>query len=379
MPRSVKSNRVGPAESTKPASTPSARERSRLLAELGAAPENVTLEVAGEAVTVTHLDRVYWPAEPSLHQAAVTKRDLLSYLVAVAPLILPHTMDRPLTIFRWPTGIHGRRVLQKHGDMTLPSFVERTYIFSEAKGHADQYLLCNNLPTLLWLAHMAVLEFHVWHSRVRAGPDTPITSTDFASSTRDLQQSIIEYPDYILFDLDPFLYAGTETRPKQPELNAPAFAMVKDIARSLKALLDGMSLVSRVKTSGKTGLHVVVPIRRTVPYAVARELARLIASHLLRQHPREITLQWTVEKRVGKVFVDANMNVRGKSITAPFSPRGIAGAPVSMPFDWRELDAIYPLDFRVPAFTASSRKLRDVWADLEARKQAIEQALAANG
>lgn len=356
---------------------PSSRERSRLLARLAAAPENVTLEIGDDLVTLTHLDRIYWPSEPSLAQGAVTKRDFIAYLVAAAPVMLPHMIDRPLTVFRWPTGIHGRRVLQKHGEVALPPFVERTRIFSEAKGHPDQYLLCNNLPTLLWLAHMGVLEFHVWHSRVRPGPDTRIASTDFASSTSAVQQSIIEYPDYILFDLDPFLYAGTETRPKQPELNAPAFAMVKRIARSLKALLDGMSLVSVVKTSGKTGLHVVVPIRRSVSYAVARELARLIASHLLRAHPREVTLQWTVEKRAGKVFVDANMNVRGKSITAPYSPRGIAGAPVSMPFEWRDLDAIYPLDFSVPTLAPKLSKLRDAWADLDARKQAIEQTLAA--
>jgi len=318
---------------------------------------------------------VYWPAEPGLQQGAVTKRDLLRYLVTAAPFLLPHVVDRPLTLFRWPTGIHGRRVLQKHGEIALPPFVERTQIFSDAKGHPDQYLLCNNLATLLWLAHMGVLEWHVWHSRVRPGDDATVKSVDFASSTSALQKSVIEYPDYILFDLDPFIYAGHETRAKEPELNARAFAQAVTIAESLEAALRAMSLRAYVKTSGKTGLHVVVPIRRSVTYQLARELARVIGEHLHQAHPREVTLSWSVDKRADKVFVDTNMNARGKSISAPYSPRALPGAPVSMPIGWKDLAGSYPLDFRVPGFLEQFPK-HDPWAAVLTDKQAVEERLA---
>lgn len=368
-PRTRRPNRVGP--------TGSPAQRTRLSRQVAAAGENVVLEIDGHEVAITHLDRVYWPSEPALDQPAVTKRDFVRYLIAAASMMLPHLIDRPLTLFRWPNGVAGRRVLQKHWEIAVPPFVERTNIFSDAKGHTDEYAMCNNLATLVWLAHMGTLEIHAWHSRVRTGPDSTITSTDFESSTAALQSSIIEYPDYILFDLDPFIYAGNETRANQPELNVSAFALVKEIALSLKVLLDDMSLFSLVKTSGKTGLHVVVPIRRTVRYDVARELARLIGVHLMRVHPGEITLQWTVQKRTGKVFMDTNMNVRGKSMTTPYSPRGLPGAPVSMPIAWRDLARVYPMDFRIPTVFAQLPKQRDPWAELITRKQPIEARLAA--
>src|SRR5690349_1723418 len=147
------------------------RSRATIRAALDAAPENAIVQVDGHAVALTHLDRVYWPAVDDLDQAAITKRDFLRYLVDVAPLMLPHLRDRPLTLFRWPEGIAGRRVLEKHWNITLPPFVERVDVFSDSKGHRDQYLLCNNVATLVWLAHMGTLEFHAWHSRVRTGPD----------------------------------------------------------------------------------------------------------------------------------------------------------------------------------------------------------------
>src|SRR5581483_9742748 len=205
---------------------PGAARRKRLMAHVAQAGESVILEIDGHEVAISHLDRVYWPAETALGQAAVTKRDFVCYLIAAARHMLPHLIDRPLTLFRWPTGVEGRRVLMKHWEIDLPPFVARTDIFSDAKGHTDEYAMCNNLATLVWLAHMGALEIHAWHSRVRPGPDTPVTSTDFAQSTKALQASIIEYPDYILFDLDPFIYAGTEARRGQPDLNAPAFTLV---------------------------------------------------------------------------------------------------------------------------------------------------------
>src|SRR5689334_16331238 len=177
---------------------------------LGAAAENAIVEVDGHAVAFTHLDRVYWPAVAALGQPAITKRDFLRYLLAVAPLILPEIRDRPLTLFRWPEGLARRRVLEKHWNIALPAFVERVDVFSDAKGRTDQYILCNNLATLLWLGHMGTLELHAWHSRVRGGPDARDAGSDFTSSPEAVEDSVLERPDYVLFDLDPFFFGNDE-------------------------------------------------------------------------------------------------------------------------------------------------------------------------
>ena len=347
--------------------------RARLFAMLRRAGHDATLAIEGAAVAVSSLDRVYWPADQ--RRPAVTKRDFLLYLIANAPSMLGAMRDRPLTLFRWPEGVGGRRVLMKHWEIRLPMFVERANIFSASKGRPDQYILCNNLPTLVWLGHMGTLEFHAWHSRVRAGDDAPAAGVDARSSLQALHASVVEYPDYMLFDIDPFFYAGTETRPKQPVPTPEGFARARRVALSLKALLDGMSLVSFVKTSGKTGLHVVVPIARTLRYDAVRAVARGIGDHLMRAHPREITVDWSVERRTGKVFIDYNMNVRGKSMTVQYSPRGLPGAPVSMPLSWRELQKMD--DAALPAFsiTTMPRRRVDPWADLAEHTQDLAQRL----
>ena len=108
-----------------------------------------------------------------------------------------------------------------------------------------------------------------------------------------------------------------------------------------------MKLEPIVKTSGKTGLHVFVPIRRTIDFDAARHVSELVGRHLMRQHPKDITMEWSVPKRTGKIFMDYNMNVRGKTLNVAYSPRGVPGAPVSMPLTWEELAKAHPLDFRI--------------------------------
>jgi bifunctional non-homologous end joining protein LigD len=350
--------------------------RARLTAALDAAGESGVVEVEGHAIALTHLDRVYWPANADLHQPALTKRDFLRYLVAVAPALLPHVRDRPLTLFRWPEGIAGRRVLEKHWNITLPPFVERVEVFSDSKARTDQYILCNNLATLMWLAHMGTLEIHAWHSRVNRRPDAADAGTDWASSGSALEASILERPDYMLFDIDPFIYSGKEPKGREPAFNAPAFAKARTIAFQLEALLDGIGLRALVKTSGKTGLHVIVPIRRTLRFRIVREMAHFIGERLLHAHPHDITVDWAVDKRTGKVFLDTNMNVRGKSITAAYSPRGLAGAPVSMPLTWAELKDADPTDFRLTTVVPLLAMRGDAWAGWLDRKQSVEDRLA---
>ena len=333
------------------------------------------LRIGDDDVAVSNLDRVYWPATPERDQPAITKRDYLRYLTVHATLLLPHIEGRPLTLFRWPEGVDGRRVLMKHWEIRLPGFVQRVDVFSESKGRPDQYILCDNLATLLWLAHMGTLEFHAWHSRVRTGSDTPVGSTEFARSLAALQASVLEHPDYLLFDIDPFIYTGREARAKQPEFSEAAFERSREVAFWLKALLDAMRLRSFVKTSGKTGLHVVVPIRRALPYATVRDVARTIGDHLMREHRDAITVDWSVDKRTGKVFIDYNMNVRGKSMTVPWSPRGLPGAPVSMPLTWQALRTADPRDHALAALLARRQRPRDPWAAIADAKQDLRALL----
>jgi bifunctional non-homologous end joining protein LigD len=334
-----------------------------------------TLAIGRHQIKLTHLDRVYWPADKALQQPPITKRDLLRYFAQVSPYILPHLADRPLTMIRMPDGIDGQRFFQKHWDQAKPPFAKTITVFSDSKDERHDYLLCNDLPTLLWLAQSGTLEFHVWHSRAKLGADTPNKKTDYASSLKSLETSVLNYPDYIVFDIDPYIYSGKEAKGAEPELNNVAFEKGKEVAFRLRELLNGMSLEPIVKTSGKTGLHVFAPIKRTIDFDEARRVSELVGRHLMRLYPKDITLEWSVPKRAGKIFMDYNMNVRGKTLNVAYSPRGAAGAPVSMPLTWDELAGAHPLDFRITNAAERLNQTGDRWRDALKEKQSIERAL----
>jgi bifunctional non-homologous end joining protein LigD len=293
--------------------------------------------------------------------------------------MLPHLRDRPLTMIRMPEGIGGERFFQKHWDQTLPDFVETVTVHSEHRGGQHRYLLANNLPTLLWLGQNGTLEFHVWHSRAQTGPDAATDATEYASSLESLEASVLNYPDYLVFDLDPYIYSGKEAPGAEPELNKRGFAVGKQVAFWLRALLQQMSLDALVKTSGKTGLHVFVPIERTVTFDAARQICETVGRHLLQAHPRQITLEWKVEKRTGKIFIDYNMNVRGKTLNVAYSPRGVPGAPVSLPLTWEELEAAEPTDFTIRNVPARLEKTGDRWHDALSGKYSLSQAFGRGG
>lgn len=343
------------------------------------APRRAFELAVGEArIKLTHLDRVYWPAEKSLDQPAVTKRDFLRYLARVSPFMLPHLAARPLTLVRYPQGIGGEHFYQKHWDQPRPDFVETVPVFSGTKGAPFEHLLCSNLATLLWLAQLGTLELHVWHSRIAPGPDAP-RGTDFASSEEALERSALNYPDYLVFDLDPYVYSGNEPKGAEPEPNEAGFEKTKEVAFRLRELLETMSLRPVVKTSGKTGLHVFVPIVRTVDFATVREICEMVGRHLMRRHPQAITMDWSVPKRTGKVFLDYAMNVRGKTLNVAYSPRARAGAPVSMPVAWEELPRVRPLDFRIPGVLGRLERSGDCWQNALTDKQDLERALVGAG
>jgi bifunctional non-homologous end joining protein LigD len=335
-----------------------------------------TLAVGPHRVPLTHLDRVYWPADKTLRQPALSKRDLLRYLTQVSPYLLPHLADRPLTMIRMPEGIAGERFYQKHWEPPLPQFAESVTIFSESRDERHDYLLCNNLPTLLWLGQSGTLEFHVWHSRARPAADAASDATDYASSAAALERSVLNYPDYLVFDLDPYIYSGKEGVGAEPEYSVAAWEKGRETAFRLRELLQAMGLAPLVKTSGKTGLHVFVPIERTLDFAAVREVAGLVGRHLLRQHPKLITMDWSIAKRTGKIFFDYTMNMRGKTLAAAYSPRGLPGAPVSMPLTWEALETAQPPDFTLATVVQRLARAGDPWRDALSRKHSLERTLA---
>lgn len=369
-----KAKRVKPARLATPPN-----EVAEVLQQLENKSNRIELAVGGARIKLTNLDRVYWPADPETKQPALTKRDLVRYLAGVSRHMLPHLRDRPLTMIRMPEGITGERFYQKHWEQARPDFVEMVSVYSGHKDEKHQYVVANNLPTLLWLGQSGTLEFHVWHSRANVAPDAANTNTDYDSSEESLEDSVLNYPDFLVFDIDPYIYSGKEPAGAEPELNKRGFEGGRRVAFWLNALLKQMSLEAVVKTSGKTGLHVFVPINRTVTFDGARQITEMVGRHLLKEHPKEITMEWATQKRTGKIFIDHNMNVRGKTLRVAYSPCGSPGATVSMPLSWEELEAAEPADFTLNNVAARLEKAGDRWHDALSAKQSLADAFGSNG
>ncbi len=378
-PRVMKAARAAPAlAAARPARRAPAAEAGpagpdraveSVLDQLTSSRDAFTLEVDGEHVSLTNLSKVLWPSA----ERPVTKRDLLVYLARASPHLLRHAQDRPLSLTRYPDGVDGPHFYQKHWPVRLPRFVATVQLNSKSEGW-QQYLLCQNLPTLLWLGQMANLEFHVWFSRVAQEPDSRDIPR-FRGPAGEAADYYSGFPDFVIFDLDPYIYSGAEAKGAEPELNRQAYAMTCQVARWLKDLLDGLSLESFVKTSGRTGLHVYVPVRRRFGFDTVRQAAAIVAARLLRDHPRDITLEWAVKRRTGKVFVDYNQNVQGKTLACAYSPRPSPGGTVSLPLPWEDIEKVYPTDFTV--FTAPERMARagDAWQDILGSKRDLKALL----
>ena len=140
-----------------------------------------------------------------------------------------------------------------------------------------------------------------------------------------LEASILNRPDWVVFDIDPYIYSGKEAKGAEPEYNEQAFDKGKEVAFWLKELLESIGLKAIVKTSGKTGLHIFVPVVRTLDFDAVRSISQAVSEHLRRRHPKEITTEWVTTKRTGKIFMDYNMNGRAKTLNVAYSPRGCRG------------------------------------------------------
>ena len=364
---------IEPAASAGPLAQPD--QIAQVLDQLRGKQDEMVLQVGGDRIRLSSLNKPFWPKNPKLKQPLLTKRDLLVYLARVSPYLLPHVVDRPLTMIRFPEGIGGHRFFQKHWEHALPEFIETITVYSESKQENGEYLLCNNLPTLLWLGQMGTLEYHVWHSRASLYPDAKDSSTQFTDSEENIESSILNYPDYVVFDLDPYIYSGKEAPGEEPELNTVAFEKGKEVAFWLRELLEGMKLRPVVKTSGKTGLHIFVPIVRDLTFAAVREICETLGRYLMQRHPDAITMEWSIPKRTGKIFLDSNMNVRSKTLNCAYSPRGVPGAPVSMPLTWDELAKAHPMDFRMWNVFERLEQQGDIWRDVIALKTDLRSTL----
>ena len=331
--------------------------------------------VEGCRIDLTNLGKELWPA--TQERPAVTKREMIRYYARVGPWLLPHLRDRPLTMTRYPDGIHGESFYQKHWGHRLPEFVDTVRLYSSHNDVDSEYIVVNNLATIVWLAQVANIEFHPWLSRTRREPDAERLSTDFTGSKENLDGSVLNSPDFIVFDLDPYLYSGQEGRGEEPELNRRAFAKTTEVALALKETLDQLSLSSFLKTSGKTGLHVYVPVLRHYVYRVTRRACETVGRFLMQGMPRDITMEWSVSKRAGKVFMDHNQNVRGKNMASIFSLRPLPHAPVSTPLSWDELESVYPTDFTIDTLPGRLESSGDPWSDILTSKHDLTRLLDA--
>ncbi len=243
----------------------------------------------------TNLEKVFWPEEGS------TKGDLIEYYRAVAPALLPYLKDRPVVLTRYPDGIAGKSFFQKDAPAFAPSWVRTETIWSGGSERELRYFICNDLETLLYLANMGTIPLHVWASRLGS----------------------LERPDWCILDLDP--------------KEAP-FAHVIQVATALHRLCRDIRLPHYVKTSGSTGLHVLVPLGRQFTFEQCRSLGELLARVVVSELPEIATIIRRPGSRGGKVYVDFLQNGHGKLLVAPYSARPRPGATVSAPLDWKEVN-----------------------------------------
>ncbi len=244
---------------------------------------------------VTHPDKMLFP------QAGITKGELVDYYRHIADRLLPYLRDRPLTLERFPQGVGESRphFWQKRTPASYPDWVPRVELPSE-RGGPVRYTLANDLPTLLYLVNQNAITFHVWLSRI----------------------TNLDRPDFVLFDLDP---------------GEASFAEVVAVARVLRTALSARGDAAFVKTSGKTGLHILVPWRRDDGYDAARAWAHEMAERVVAALPEQATVEMSKARRGRHVFVDVTENARGRHVVPPYVVRATPTASVSTPLSWREL------------------------------------------
>jgi bifunctional non-homologous end joining protein LigD len=249
---------------------------------------------AARSVRFTNEDKVLWPED------GYTKGDLIAYYRAIAEWILPYLRDRPVVQTRFPDGIHGKSFFQKDAPDWAPAWLRRETVWSGGSERELSYFIADDMPSLEYLANNASIPLHIWSSRIDA----------------------LDLPDWCSLDLDP--------------KGAP-FQHVIQVAQAVHRLCDSIGLPNYVKTSGSSGLHVLIPLGRQCTHEQARLLGELLARHIVGEMPDVATIARVVSQREGKVYVDYLQNGHGKLLVAPWCVRPRPGATVSMPLRWSDV------------------------------------------
>jgi bifunctional non-homologous end joining protein LigD len=268
-------------------------------------------------VTVTNPSKVFWPDE------GYTKSDLIDYYDAVASWLLPYLKDRPLVLTRYPDGITGKSFFQKDAPEWTPAWIRTARIHSDDVRRDIDYFIVDDRESLRYVVNLGTIPLHLWSSRLAS----------------------LDHPDWLVLDLDP--------------KGAPFTDVVK-VARALHRILNELDLPSYVKTSGATGLHIVLPLGAGYDYEITRTFARLLAVMGVEAEPAISTIARPLRARGGKVYIDFGQNGRGQTIVAPFSARPLPGAPVSCPLRWEEVTAkLDPARFTIKTAPARFERLGD--------------------
>jgi len=270
-----------------------------------------------EMVEFTHVDKIMFP------QPQLTKGDLLKYYLGISDRLLPYLIDRPITLERYPDGIGegAPRFWQKNTPDYYPKWIPRVQI-PTAQGKPVQYVLVNDVETLAYLVNQGTVTFHINFSRIQS----------------------LDHPDFVLFDLDPG--------------DAPFTDAVR-IARQIHAVLNPQNIPAYVKTSGKSGLHVLTPWRQPGGFDQARDWALRIARQVVQAHPKIATTERRINARAGRVYVDVMQNVLGRHAVSPFTVRATPQAAISTPLQWRELTArLNPAKFNLKTIRARLARIK---------------------
>ncbi len=280
-------------------------------------------------VKLSNLDKIFY-TEPK-----ITKAQVVEYYITLAPKILPLIADRPLVLTRYPNGVLGERMsfFEKNAPEGTPRWVKTFPIYSKTSKREVNYIVCNDLDTLIWLANLASLEIHMPFSRIEA----------------------LEKPDFLFFDLDP-----------EPPATLSDAA---EVALLLKDELSELGLVPFIKTSGKKGLHVIIPIVPAHGFEKTRMFVHSLGVALAKKSDLVVS-EFKDTKKPGKVFADYLQNSQGRTMVIPYSLRPTLNATVSTPLDWSEVqDGLNAEDYTL--FTVMKRK-RDPWKDIFKNKCKLE-------
>ncbi len=284
---------------------------------------------------LTHTDKIYWPDEK------ITKGELLEYYKNIAPYILPYLKDRPLSLRRNPNGIKEEGFFHKDAGDSAPDWVKTIEIHSESNDKMINYLICNDVESLLYIVNLGCIEINPWNS------------------TADDQ----EHPSYIVMDIDPS--------------DKNTFDDVVDVALTIKEILDSAHIKGFCKTSGSSGLHVYIPFDQKYTYEESKDFAHIIATLVTERLPELTTTERSLSKRrKDQIYVDFLQNRRGQTLASAYSVRPKPGATVSAPLDWSEVKpGLKPTDFTIKNMLKRVEKKGDLFECVLGEGIDIQKAL----